>query len=203
MNDAVTPARIEELKQALLSFLTRLAETAQGAQEKLRALLVISLLSALWLTFCVHRLFDLSALGAVAPLIVFAVPAFLVWRLQRTLRDVSGLPEQLSALGDGIGRMLADAKGDMLGRLDALKAQANGRVGLKALVAMGRRLAGIGQVLAVLKVRLVDGGSARVVESVLTVASPAFVALIGIATVGTVALAILAVVSGIAYLFIA
>jgi len=203
MNDAVTPARIEELKQTLLSFLARLAETAQDAREKLRALLVISLLSALWLTFCAQRIFDLSALGALPPLVVFAVPAFLVWRLQRTLRDVIGLPGQLSALGDGVGRMLADAKGEVLGQFDALKTQANGGVGLKALVAMGRRLAGMVQVLSVLKVRLVDGGSARVVESVLTVASPAFVALMGIATVGTVALAILAVVSGVAYLFIA
>lgn len=191
----IDPKRLEEFKNLVFSFLTRLSQVAGGAIDKLRVLMAVSLVCAAWLTFFVMSAFKLPILGAMPAALGFCFPALLIFKLHRTLKNVAGLPEQLPLLADGIREAYADLSGEGIERLGELKDSAGEKNRIKALLTMGRKLLGLKKLLSGIQAKLGETGKPEVIESVLIVAGPGFVFLMSVATISTVFLVILSLIS--------
>lgn len=189
------PKRVEEFKNQVLSFLTRLSHVAAGAIGKLRIMLGVSVICAVWLAYMVMTLFQLSILSTLPALLGFAFPSILIWKLYRILMDVAGLPEQLPVLADGIRDAYAELRGEGAERLHELTETGEGKSRFKSLFTMGRKLIGIRTLLGSLKARAGQAGRPAVIESVIIVAGPGFVFLMTLATISTVLLVILTLFS--------
>lgn len=194
------PKNLEEFKNLVISFLTRLSQVAKGAIDKLRVLMMISLGCAAWLTFFVMSSFKLSLLGVMPAVLGFAFPALLIWKLHRTLKDVAGLPEHLPVLADGIEEVYADLKREGVERINALNEAGQVKKRFKSVFRRGRQFTGLKTLLTGLKSMPGQSRRPEIIESVIMVAGPGFVFLMTLATIGTVMLSILTAISAGVYL---
>lgn len=198
----IDPKRLDEFKNHVISFLTRLSTVAKGAIDKLRTLLVVSLACAAWLGYFVMTAFKLSFLQVAPALLGFAFPALLIWKLYRIIKNVAGLPEYLPELTEGIKEVYADLKGEGIERLSDLKESGEEKNRFKSLFSMGRNVMGLKKLLTGLQGKLGEAVKPGMMESVIIMTGPGFVFLITLATIGTVLLAILTLISAVAYLVV-
>lgn len=198
----------ETAKQKLLTFLTQLAETAEGFCNKLRLSFLLCLLASSWLTYFFSCLtYHSSSLPKLSPwellaiFFGFSLPTLLIWRLRCTLQNVSIVSSIFPAITDCFRQELLTIKNDTLGYINQMNTSQTKRSRLKEFTAMGRQLWGLRKLLTELRSQF-GGLKGDVIKSLLAVANPGFVELMGIATACTIILCTLACLSWIFYLFI-
>jgi hypothetical protein len=95
LNSTLDPERLDALLQKVLPFASVADAFARRSVGKVRTLAMLGVLAAGWICYACADTFDwgLRTLLIVFPLV--ALPAAVLWQMQRTLRATIGLPQRV------------------------------------------------------------------------------------------------------------
>lgn len=185
---------MDERKQKLIGFFRKFADIAEKGISKVRFLLLLSLLSALWLAYYLTQLFDFSLGMTLTVLLLLGLPAFLLAKFYLTLQEVVELPEQMEQIGGGMTETGFQIKESVAQRLNAFK-EGKKRAKLTDIFAMGRALIDIKGMFDEVS------GIPGAIGSAVLLASPLFMIAMVLATVVTGVMVLLSLMTSVIYVF--
>jgi len=169
----------------LLAVLERLARIAEAVLRKVRFLLLLATLSAVWLTYFLQQLFGFEWIGLAVTATLFGVPALILLYGYIALLDVVELPTMVKEIGGA----MKDAASPLLKRLngtsDQTEQEAPPRGKLRQLLRAGGILLELSRI----------GALPEATRAALAVTNPLFITLLGVAYVAAILLALLASVT--------
>jgi hypothetical protein len=192
-------AAFEELKRKLSVFFNRLAALAEQSIKKVRFMLIINILSAIWLAFYFIQLFHLSIYSAMPVLVILGLPGLLVAKLYLTLKDVMDLPDQIQQIMASMKGKAILLKSETINHLSEAPENKpeskQKRSKLKDLFSMSKTLLDIKQLIGD------TAGMSSGFGSALMLASPIFIVLFSFSTAFTCLLGFLSLITGLFFVF--
>lgn len=189
--------RLKGLVDKLLSFARAAESVAKRLVGKVRALALLGLLAAGWLTYACVMTFEMSlATALIVAAVLFVAPA-LLWKLYGTLNSTIGLPQRVT---DTAARIMSKANEyrayyQSLPQSGADPDQSKSKPTLRKLWQTGKSL---------LEAKSLGGEAQELVAQAggaLVLTNPLFAIVLGVASAASLLLFLIAVVVGLAFLF--
>lgn len=186
---------LDELKQKLLDFFSKFAVVAEKSVGKVRFFALLSMLSAVWLTYYFFQLFSLSLGITVTLAFILVIPALFLFKLYGALCEVTELPERIKEVLANLKENAFEAKGNVLAQIAAVKERKQKRPKFRDIFKMARLFLQIKGLLAE-ATELTE-----VMGSALILSSPPFMILSGVSTAVTLLLTLTSFIIALIYIF--